>query len=79
VFVPGGSTVLTYTDGVVEARNLEGEEFGLTRLIDACRRTYHDIDPLLASKMDALRRCRGEREQGDDITLMALATSGIES
>jgi sigma-B regulation protein RsbU (phosphoserine phosphatase) len=78
VLVPDGSTVLIYTDGVVEARNPEDEEFGLARLIDVCAKGYNNIDSLLPTIMGVLRAWRGEREQGDDITLMALATSGSE-
>jgi serine phosphatase RsbU (regulator of sigma subunit) len=32
-----GLFMLIYTDGVVEARNRDDEEFGLARLIEVCR------------------------------------------
>jgi sigma-B regulation protein RsbU (phosphoserine phosphatase) len=78
VTVPDGSTVLIYTDGVTEARNPEDDEFGKARLIDICARGYDDVDSLLATITGALRAWSGPREQGDDITLIALASSGGE-
>ena len=67
------SVVLIYTDGVVEARNAEDEEFGIERLIEICRTARGNIDALLDTVVDALDGWRGEIEQGDDITLIAVA------
>jgi len=72
VSVPDGSTVLIYTDGVVEARNPGDEEFGVARLIEICGRGHDGVDSLLAAVMQALREWSGDREQGDDITLLAI-------
>lgn len=76
VIVPEGGTLLIYTDGVVEARNPEDEEFGLARLIDVCSSRYHDVEELPAAVMEAVRTWSGEVEQEDDITLVALAAGG---
>jgi phosphoserine phosphatase RsbU/P len=73
VTLPETGTVLIYTDGVVEALNLADEEFGLARLIDVFTSTDHTADGVLAAVMDAVRSWSREREQGDDITLLALA------
>jgi sigma-B regulation protein RsbU (phosphoserine phosphatase) len=73
VTIPDAGTALIYTDGVVEAENREGEEFGFERLMDLGRSAQTTPDGLLASVIDTLRRWSGEREQGDDITLVALA------
>jgi phosphoserine phosphatase RsbU/P len=73
VTLPEKGTVLIYTDGVVEARNNADEEFGLVRLIDVCTARHHDIDALLTGVIGAVRIWSGECEQGDDITLVALA------
>jgi phosphoserine phosphatase RsbU/P len=73
VDVPETGTVLIYTDGVVEARNTADEEFGLARLIDVCAATHETLDALLTDVIAAVRTWRGEGEQGDDITLVALA------
>ena len=76
VTLPERSTVLIYTDGVVEARSLADEEFGLARLIEVCTRKYQDVDDVLTSVMGSVRIWSGECEQGDDITLVALAEGG---
>jgi sigma-B regulation protein RsbU (phosphoserine phosphatase) len=73
VTVPETGTVLIYTDGVVEARNDADEEFGLVRLIDVFAARHQDIDTLLTGVIGAVRIWTGECEQGDDITLVALA------
>ena len=73
VTVPDTGMVLSYTDGVVEALNAADEEYGLPRLIDLCARTHHGADGMLAAVIDAVRTWSSEREQGDDITLLALA------
>ena len=71
--LPEKGTVLIYTDGVVEARNRADEEFGLARLVDVCAAGHEDVDALLAAVTSAVRIWSGECEQGDDITLVALA------
>ena len=73
VSVPEAGTVLIYTDGVVEARNAGDEEFGLGRLLDVVGTPHDGAVGLLAAVMDAVRTWSTDREQGDDITLMALA------
>jgi sigma-B regulation protein RsbU (phosphoserine phosphatase) len=73
VTVPETGTVLIYTDGVVEARNNADEEFGLVRLIEVVAARHQDIDTLLTGVIGAVRTWTGECEQGDDITLVALA------
>jgi sigma-B regulation protein RsbU (phosphoserine phosphatase) len=72
VRVPEQGTVLIYTDGVVEARNVDDEEFGVSRLVDICAKSHATVDELLAAVMHAVRTFSEEREQEDDITLVAL-------
>ena len=79
VTMPETGTVLIYTDGVTEARNPADEEFGLARLIDLFATPYNTADSLLAAVMDAVRTWSSGREQGDDITLMALAVDERET
>ena len=78
VSMPAGGVVLIYTDGIVEARNHADEEFGLERLIDASATADCDVDDLLARIMRSVDTWGGEREQGDDITLVALAAGDLE-
>jgi len=67
--LPGDLLVL-YTDGVTEAYNDAGEEFGEPRLIDALRQ-HRDLpcEKLLATILDEVRQF-GSQEQHDDITLI---------
>jgi sigma-B regulation protein RsbU (phosphoserine phosphatase) len=73
VTVPETGTVLIYTDGVVEALNVADEEFGLARLTDVFGTMHETADGLLQAVMESLRSWSGAREQGDDITLLALS------
>src|SRR5215467_3856813 len=50
-----GDSVLLYTDGVTEALNEEGEEFGEERLLEAARQHY-PLPELLAAVADRARR-----------------------
>jgi sigma-B regulation protein RsbU (phosphoserine phosphatase) len=73
VTLPSDGTVLMSTDGVVEARNPDDEKFGLVRLSDVCARRHEDLSALLATVMETVRGWSRDREQEDDITLLALA------
>ena len=75
VTIPEHGTVLIYTDGIVEARNPQDEEFGLGRLVDVCAGGYRDVERLPASIMAALQSWGAGTEQGDDITLVVLGVS----
>jgi len=65
-----GDAVLLYTDGVTEAQNDEGEEFGEQSLLEAARQ-HRDLSlpELLAAVADQARRF-SPQEQSDDITLI---------
>jgi sigma-B regulation protein RsbU (phosphoserine phosphatase) len=65
-----GDAVLLYTDGVTEALNGEGEEFGEDRLLEAARQHGElSLPELLAAVADQARRF-SPHEQADDITLI---------
>jgi serine phosphatase RsbU (regulator of sigma subunit)/catechol 2,3-dioxygenase-like lactoylglutathione lyase family enzyme len=65
-----GDAVLLYTDGVTEALNGEGEEFGEERLLEAARQ-HRELSPpeLLVAVADQARKFN-PAEQADDITLI---------
>jgi serine phosphatase RsbU (regulator of sigma subunit) len=73
VSVQPGDVVCIYTDGVTEAEGPNGEQFGEERLA-AVLREAHAARPreVLAAIQDRLRAWRGEREPGDDVTLVVL-------
>jgi serine phosphatase RsbU (regulator of sigma subunit)/predicted enzyme related to lactoylglutathione lyase len=68
-FLPG-DVLLLYTDGLSEAVNEAGEEFGEERLIEGLRR-HRELCPeaLIAALVDELRAF-SPHEQQDDITLI---------
>jgi sigma-B regulation protein RsbU (phosphoserine phosphatase) len=69
VLAPGDAVVL-YTDGVTEALNDEGEEFGEDRLLQAARQHRQlSLPELLAALADQVRKF-SPHEQADDITLI---------
>jgi sigma-B regulation protein RsbU (phosphoserine phosphatase) len=65
-----GDAILLYTDGVTEALNGEGEEFGEERLLQAARQNSQlSLPELLVAVADQARRF-SPIEQADDITLI---------
>ena len=70
-----GDTLLLYTDGVTESSNLNGEEFGETRLLRALR-DHRDLSPedVIAAIVEEVRHFASPtrpHDQQDDITLIA--------
>jgi serine phosphatase RsbU (regulator of sigma subunit)/predicted enzyme related to lactoylglutathione lyase len=66
-----GDILALYTDGVTEAFNHEGEEFGEQRLIEALRRNRQlPSRALLAAIVDEVQHFSSRDEQHDDITLI---------
>ena len=65
-----GDAILLYTDGVTEALNGEGEEFGEQRLLEATRQhSQLSLPDSLLAIADQAREF-SHREQADDITLI---------
>jgi len=68
-----GDTLLLYTDGVVEATNDEGEQFGEDRLCEVALAHAADGARRLAAEIkDAVRRHSGPQRQDDDLTVLTL-------
>ena len=73
-----GDVLALYTDGVTEAMNDRGEEFGERLLVEALRQ-YRELpcQALLAAIVDGVQRF-GSREQYDDITVIVAKFKGRE-
>ncbi len=72
-----GDLILLYTDGVTEAHDLEGQEFGKDNLITAMKAATSENATIVLEKIqEQVSRFVGEREQYDDITLIALKYKG---
>jgi sigma-B regulation protein RsbU (phosphoserine phosphatase) len=68
-----GDTLLLYTDGVTEAMDLQGELYQESRLESFLAKTYQlPLKELLNQIVNALKTFAKDREQSDDITLLAL-------
>ncbi len=68
-----GDKIIFYTDGITEARNEEGELFGVKRLKEIITRRK-DVKPLQlnTSIFRAVRRFIGRKIQEDDMTLITI-------
>lgn len=75
-FMAKDDTFLFYTDGIVEARNAEGEEFGLERLCQVLARNI-DVDVKRVSKavIDAVIEFTGSSPLTDDLCLVGVTAS----
>jgi len=72
-----GDTLLMYTDGLVEARDSKGDEFGTSRLVEFVAGNQNlTAERFISDLRDAAVRHAGVRPH-DDITLMALRPSAI--
>jgi serine phosphatase RsbU (regulator of sigma subunit) len=66
-----------YTDGVTEARSINGEFFGEERMFDVLGKEPITSSVSLLDRMDAaLLGHVGAADQFDDITMMALLRTG---
>jgi serine phosphatase RsbU (regulator of sigma subunit) len=71
-----GDTLVLYTDGITEAWDTGGEEFGEQRLVEALRR-HRELpsEAMLAAIVDEVQRF-SSGEQHDDITLIVAKCRG---
>jgi serine phosphatase RsbU (regulator of sigma subunit) len=72
-----GSRLLLYTDGITEAENRAGDQFGVERLEDAIGGSGHSepggvLDAIIATVV----RFRGTARQSDDMTMMLVSREG---
>jgi phosphoserine phosphatase RsbU/P len=68
---------VVYSDGMTEARNPDGEEFGDEQLM-SCVRANTALTPtdLLECLLDTVHKFSAGAAQSDDMTLLALRFSG---
>lgn len=72
-----GDVLLLFTDGVIEAADDQGEEYGRSRLTSAARRKRRlRAASLLEDVLADVRAFRGHDEFEDDLTLMAIKYLG---
>ena len=72
-----GDFVVLFTDGVTEAENADGEQFGLQRLFDLfAGRRVADAKAANAAVFEAVHEFAGDYPQSDDITCVTLTRAG---
>ena len=68
-----GDTILVFTDGINEAIDRHGEEFGREHIKEALRMIGPEgVEPLVTNIVERVKRFVGDQPQNDDITLAAL-------
>lgn len=67
-----GDVVVFYTDGITEALNPEGEEFGLERLVACVRAARHGSAKDICEKVIREARLHEGAGQADDLTVVVL-------
>jgi sigma-B regulation protein RsbU (phosphoserine phosphatase) len=72
-----GDVIVSFSDGVTEAMNLKGEEFGDDHLVELVQ-SYRGKTPeaLLEALMADVRAFCGEATQSDDITVVLVRYDG---
>lgn len=74
-----GDVVLLYTDGMIDARNFEGECFGVDRLRASLRKHGGlEAKPIVNNILWDVRRFVGLAEQADDQTMVAIKVGVLE-
>ena len=73
-----GDTLITFSDGVSEAADSEGSDFGDERILECVRKSPSGIEPgeLVEQVMAAVREFTVGEPQGDDITVMVVRYRG---
>ena len=75
-----GDTVVFYTDGVTEAMNGDGEQFGVQRMSDVFAASPPRNSEQAAQAMfDAVKAFVGDTPQSDDITCLALHRTAADA
>ena len=64
--------IIVYTDGITEALNEEGEEWGFDNLIEQIQTAPPSPEGFLKVVRNSLNRYIGARQQYDDMTMLAL-------
>ncbi|MGH9200387.1 MAG: PP2C family protein-serine/threonine phosphatase, partial [Vicinamibacterales bacterium] len=77
VHLQPGDTMIMYSDGVTEAQNVAGEEFGEARMAEVLK--THSTEPasvVLEQLIDAVKTFAKGADQYDDITALIVRYSG---
>ena len=71
-FLDYGNTLLGYTDGVTDAKNITGEFFHTEGLISIVNESFPSVSYLVEKVANKLTEHIGQAQQFDDITMIAV-------
>ena len=72
-----GDTMVLYSDGVTEAHNVAGEEFGEERMVDVMKQYHQDSAAVVLDKLiEAVKTFARGAEQYDDVTALVVKYTG---
>ena len=78
VHLETGDLLVIYSDGVTEATNVAGEEYGESRLIEVLQGQREEpAETIMKAVMDSLNGFTSGAPQADDITLMVAKRVGM--
>ena len=72
-----GCAIVVYSDGLIDALNSEGEEFGEERLVNCCRQLPKgaSAESICTSLLQQVAEWSAGAEQFDDTTILGLAVN----
>jgi phosphoserine phosphatase RsbU/P len=74
-----GSSIMLYTDGVVEAEATSGEQYGLERLCRALasvkNSSENDSEARIQAVLEDVKRFCAAKDLADDVTMVAVRTT----
>jgi sigma-B regulation protein RsbU (phosphoserine phosphatase) len=68
-----GDTLIMVSDGILEARDARGNEYGLSRLSRRIRTARGSAEDIVKAILADIDNHAGEQAQGDDMTILAMA------
>ena len=71
-----GDLLFSYTDGVNEAKDTEGDQFGDERIVDNAELGRGGAGEFVSGMLEQIKSFRGEAPQSDDITMLAVRRLG---
>ena len=72
-----GDTLVLYSDGVTEAHNVAGDEFGEERMVEVMKQFHHEPASVVLEKLiEAVQAFAHGAEQYDDVTALVVKYTG---
>ena len=71
-----GDLLVVFSDGISEATNAQGDEFGDTGIIESVQGAEREPETVRGRLVDAVRQFTGDEPQGDDMTVLVLRYRG---